>query len=361
VRILIVKLSAIGDVIHTLPAVNAIRRHWPHCRITWVVESAAADLVLGHPAINRVIVSHRKTWIRGLGAARTRTRSVQAIRRFIGELRDTRYDLVIDFQQLLKSGILVRLARGAIKAGFDRGMEHMEESQIFLNRRIPPVSMEIHALRRNLMLIEALGIPADAVTYDIPAGPREYRRVSDMLPPAQGKKRIAINPVAQWPTKLWPDDRFARLADRLIADHRAQVVFTGGPADAGVVNGIIARMDHRPVNLTGRTRITELAALYRMADLVISTDTGPMHLAAAMGAPTLALFGPTAPWRTGPFGPENRVIRTGAPCSPCFKRACRRGDHICMAGIGVEEVLAAAITSGQAASKQASCENAMPR
>ncbi len=343
-NILIVKLSAIGDVIHTLPALNALRRHYPDARITWLIEEAAASLVKGHEALDRVIVSRRKQWVRGLISGPSRGENLIAIYRFFRTLRDTRYDLIIDFQQLLKSGIPVWLARGKCKVGFDRGMEHMEHSHIFLNRRIRPVSMEIHALRRYLMLTEAMGVPVRNTEYRIPVKASDRKKVEELLEQqgaGTGRMFVGINPVAQWETKLWQNEKFAILADRLAEDYGAETVFTGGAGDRPTVNEIRSRMKSRSVSLVGKTSLRQLAALYEKTAFVISTDTGPMHLAAAVGTPVIALFGPTAPWRTGPFGSGHQIIRTGVECSPCFKRQCRRGDRACMNGIQVEEVLSA--------------------
>lgn len=341
-NILIVKLSAIGDVLHTLPAANALRGRYPKARITWVVEEAAADLVEGHPALDRVLVSRRKRWIRELVSGSRRRETLREIQGFLRALRETRYDLVIDFQQLLKSGILVALARGGVKAGFGPGMQHMEMSYLFLNRAVPRVSMEIHALSRNLILLAALGIPASGVAYRLPVDAADRRAVDGMLEQAglAGSRRlVAVNPVAQWETKLWPNRRFAALADRLARDYGAHIVFTGGPGDRAIVGEILSGMTTPAVDLSGRTTLRTLAALYERARLVISTDTGPMHLAAAVSTPVTAVFGPTAPWRTGPFGPGHSVVRLGPACSPCFKRICPRGDHLCMEALGVEAVL----------------------
>ncbi|MGE0085965.1 MAG: lipopolysaccharide heptosyltransferase II [Desulfococcaceae bacterium] len=343
-NILIVKLSAIGDVIHTLPALNALRRHYPKARITWLIEEAAASLVHGHNALDRLIVSRRKQWVRGLIKGPSRMENLRAICAFIRTLRDTHYDLIFDFQQLLKSGIPVWLAKGKRKFGFDRGMEHMEHSHIFLNERIPPVSMEIHALRRYLMLIQAAGVPVREIRYGIPVRESDRNSVEELLiqhGAGKGRMLVGINPVAQWKTKLWQNEKFAALADRLAEDYYADVVFTGGPDDITAVNKIRSRMKSASVSLAGKTSLTQLAALYEKTDFVISTDTGPMHLAAAVGTPVTALFGPTAPWRTGPFGSGHEIIRTGVKCSPCFKRHCARGDCICMNGIQVEDVLSA--------------------
>lgn len=339
-NILIVKLSAIGDVIHTLPALNALRRHYPEAHITWLVEEAAADLVRGHRALDRVLVSRRKHWLRELKGP-GRTQSLAEMRDFIRALRDTRYDLIIDFQALLKSSVLIALARGRRKVGFGPGLEHQEHSYVFLNERIPAVAMEIHALDRGLMLLEAIGIPRGKITYDLPVGEKENRAVDALLERCgidAARPLVAVNPVAKWETKLWPPAGFARLADQLIDRCGVQVVFTGSARDHATIADILLRMQLPAVNLAGKTSLKTLAALYQRCRLLISTDTGPMHLGCAAGIPVVALFGPTAPWRTGPYGKAHQVIRAGVSCSPCFKRICPLSTGKCMAQISVQQV-----------------------
>lgn len=336
-NILIVKLSAIGDVIHTLPAANAIRKHYPKAHITWLVEEAAYPLVANHPALDRVLLSERKHWIRNSAFGE--------IAGFIRQLRDTRYDLVLDFQSLLKSGVLTALARGKRKIGFDKGMEHAECSHIFFNERVPPVSMELHAMLRYMRLLAPLGIDSDHIEYRLPIQDRDRLRAESLLAedtfhfPLSTSHLIAINPVAKWETKLWQNEKFAHLADSLTDKHQANIFFTGSPEDRQTVDDIQSQMKHASLNLAGRTNLTELAALYEKADVLISTDTGPMHLGAAVGIPVVALFGPTAPWRTGPFGSGHRIIRSSQACSPCFKRKCP--TMACMKEISAEQVLKA--------------------
>jgi 3-deoxy-D-manno-octulosonic-acid transferase/heptosyltransferase-1 len=342
VNILIVKLSAIGDVIHTLPALNAIRAHYPQATITWLVEEAAADLVVGHRALDRVLISRRKSWVQRLRGA-GRWEALKEAASFFKVLRDTRYDMVIDFHALLKSGVMVGLARGRRKIGFDKGMQHQEHSYLFLNERIPPVDMEVHALTRGLMLLNAIGIPTPTVDYDVPVTEADKKAARTLLND-QGitgiRPLVAINPVALWETKLWLNERFAALADQLINNYRIDIVFTGGPSDRQVVDVIVGMMTAPAANLAGKTSLKQLAAVYRQSALVVSTDTGPMHLAAAVGTPVVALFGPTAPWRTGPFGEGHRVVRTSPPCSPCFRRHCDEHRCRCMMDISVDMVLA---------------------
>lgn len=346
-KILVVKLSAIGDVIHTLPAVVALRRAYPGARIDWAVETAASGLLAGHPAVDRVLVSHRKRWMRELRRSGSRNRAIREIRDFFAAFRRERYDLVIDFQQLLKSAALVLAARGRVKAGFGPGMQHMERSYLALNRRIPAVSMEIHALDRYRMLVEALGVPAGPVDYRLPIDPAEERAVAALLTRAGVRGNgplIALNPAATWETKHWTDAGFAVVADRLVREFGAELVFTGGPGDGPAVARVRERMAERSVDASGKTGLRELAALLRRARLLVTTDTGPMHLAAAVGTPVVAVFGPTAPWRTGPYGEGHAVVRKGLECSPCFKRVCPLGHRGCMEWLGAGEVVEAART-----------------
>jgi heptosyltransferase-1 len=339
VNILIVKLSAIGDVIHTLPALNAVRNYYPNGNITWLVEEDAASLVQGHKALDRVIISKRKRWLKELRSL-SLLNTIKEVYGFIKVLRDTRYDMILDFQALLKSGILIAIARGRRKIGFGKGLEHMEYSYIFLNERIPAVDMEIHALSRGMMLLNAVGIPTNEIEYKLPVSNDDREKVDELMKKHGIKgvgSLIAINPVAKWESKLWPNERFSRLADTIIDEYDAKIIFTGGPGDGPIIQNIMSAMEGRALNLAGHTTLKMLAALYEKTVLVISTDTGPMHLAAAVGTPVVALFGPTAPWRTGPYGTGHHIITAESECSPCFKRHCETID--CMSQISVKQVM----------------------
>lgn len=339
-EILIVKTSAIGDVTHTLPALNALRKKYPEARITWLVEEAAAEVIKGHKALDRMLVSGRKKWSRELLGPKF-FKVLGEAWRFIRELRDTRYDLLIDFQGLLKSGIFVALARAERKVGYGKGMDHAECSWIFLNEQIPAVDMNIHALDRELMLLKAIGVECDEVRFDFPIGESDTERVAEQLRVAGIEPEdhlVTINPQATWPTKLWDNDKFAAVA-RALLDQGIRIVFTGGPSEKQEIDDLLSRSGIRALNLAGKTSLKELAALYQRADLLITTDTGPMHIAAAVGTLVVAVFGPTAPWRTGPYGSGHQLIRVELQCSPCFKKECV--DKKCMQMISVEQVLKA--------------------
>lgn len=267
---------------------------------------------------------------------RTFTRGLRGIAGFFSELRDRRYDIAIDFQGLFKSGLLIGLSHASRKIGFDRTREF---SYLFLNERLPAYDIEKHALQRYLDVARYLGAhdPAPTCTLPIEHEMSRMRQRTAVIKKA-GELLVVINPVARWKTKLWGESNFAELADRLVLEKKAEVIFTGSAADRDVNRRIISRMKQSAENWAGETSLKELAALAALSDLFITTDTGPMHLAAASGAKVLALFGPTAPWRTGPYGKSAITVRTGIECSPCFKRKCE--DNIkCMEGISVEDVM----------------------
>jgi len=333
-NILIVKLSAIGDVVHTLPSLAALRKLYPAAHITWAVEEAAADLLCGHPHLDRVLVSKRKSWLHRMADGHI-VESFWEMKSFLRELRDRPYDLVIDFHGLFKSASIVLLSGGKRRLGYD-SMQEM--SGLFLNEKIPE-DLTKHAVDRYLDFVSHLGGQTADREFLIPIGEESRRRIDLLLKRANlepGMDFVAVNPDALWPTKLWDDERFAALCDRIRSDLRLPVVLTG--ADRGAVLSIRERMQEASVDLAGRTSLRDLAELYRRARLVISTDSGPMHIAAAVGTKVVALFGPTDPARTGPCGEGHIVIRRNMKCSPCFSRKC---DHkTCMNDISVEEVFA---------------------
>ncbi|MCX5906622.1 MAG: lipopolysaccharide heptosyltransferase I [Deltaproteobacteria bacterium] len=342
-RILIVKLSAIGDVIQTLPMVEALKEHFPDARIDWVVEEEASDLITGHPALERVIVSRRKSWQKqflGKGIWRV---TLREMRKFFRDLRSCEYDWIIDNHGILKSGLLVFLSRGKRKIGFQASPGIADEGNyLFTNERYPAPDIERHALDRYLNLVAQLGVPVNQRTLAFPVSAAARENGQKILADRNflAHPLVVIHPLAQWATKNWPQENFARLADALVA-RGIGVVFTGSGQDREALEEIGKLLNSREkvLNLAGCTTLRELAGIFSLAELVLTTDTGPMHLAAAVQVPVVALFGPTAPWRTGPYGNGHMVIRKDLPCSPCFQKKCATRE--CMNTISVEEVLAA--------------------
>jgi heptosyltransferase I len=327
-RILIVKLSSFGDVLHAMPTLEALRDAYPSAHITWLVEAAYAPLLSGHPALDEVWVAPRlrpAEFFSGTNAA--------TLRRLVRQLRARPFDLVVDVQGLLKSALWVALARSPRKVGYD---QTRELSYLALTERVTPFDPEAHAVQRYLNLAHHLGAPPAPPRFRL--GLDAAADIAALIPPATGAPLAVLHPGARWASKLWPPASWARLAEWLQAQG-FQVAVTGSRADQELAGGILAQCRSPLVNLAGATSLGQLAAILRKTRLAVTTDTGVMHLAAALGTPVTALFGPTAPWRTGPFGEGHRVVRLGLACSPCFKRRCP--EPRCLTDLAPEMVAAA--------------------
>ncbi|MBN1365579.1 MAG: lipopolysaccharide heptosyltransferase II [Syntrophaceae bacterium] len=330
-NILIVKLSAIGDVIHTLPSLAELRRLYPDAHITWVVEEDAADLVNNHPFLDAVLVSRRKSWIRDFRNGRIK-QPLREIISFIRTLRQRRYDLVIDFHGLFKSSVIVFFSGGKRKLGYD---SLQELSGLFLNEKIAE-NMNKHAVERYLDFPRYLGAKTENAQFVLPPDKKDEEEAKNLIHKynLEEKKFIAISPIALWETKLWDNKKFACLADLINNEMRMKVIFTG--SEKKPIESITSLMTTEGINLGGMTTLLNLACIYKKARLVITTDSGPMHLAAAVGTPVIALFGPTDPARTGPYGSGHEIIRTKIDCSPCFLKSCPTKK--CMEDISCEQV-----------------------
>jgi len=337
-KILIIRLSAIGDVVHTLPAVHLLKKYLPGCHITWVVEQAAADLLRGYDDIDELLVSQRKKWLGLLRTGAVVAAFAQA-GAFFRRLRNAEYDLVLDFQGLFKSAVLAGLSRGKRTIGFAGAREL---AALFYTERAAAPAFDDHAIKRHMGLLRHLGIADSQTVFSSFWGKDEEASTAGFLSNFDAASRsplICVHPCAAWPTKCWDDEKMAVMCDKLQKDSGARIVFTGAAAEQDYIAGILSRMATPALNLAGRTNLRELACLFAQSALVIAMDSGPLHLACAVGAPVVALFGPTAPWRTGPFGPRARVVRKELACSPCYKKkACPLGHHRCMHDMTVEDV-----------------------
>lgn len=333
-NILIVKLSAIGDVIHTLPSLAELRRFYPDAYITWVVEEAAAALVKNHPLLDEVIISRRKSWIKNFRSGKIK-QSLKEIVSFVKTLRQRRYDLVIDFHGLFKSSIIVFLSLGKRKIGYD---SMQELSGLFISEKIPE-DMNKHAVDRYLDFPRYLGAKTGSAQFVLPFNQEAEERARIILRKynLEDKKFIAMNPVALWETKLWNNAKFAHLADLINSELQMKVIFTG--SEKSPIENITSLMTTEKINLGGKTTLLDLAYIYKRAQALITTDSGPMHLAAALETPVVALFGPTDPARTGPYGFDHIIIRTGIACSPCLEKKC--STKKCMEDISIGQVFSA--------------------
>ncbi len=326
-KILVVKLSSLGDVVHTLPALASLRGGHPDAEIDWLVEEESKTILEGNPLISHVVAIRKRGFRREPG-------TMWDIARW---LRARRYDMVLDFQGLMKSGIWLAISRGRRRIGFDKGREL---SHLFLNEKLPPYNRDRHAVDRYLDLARYAGGVGGAVKFPIFFNYREQETVFKLLADGgigRDDGFVVVAPMARWETKLWGAERFGEAARKVVEGLGMKVVVVGGPNDRGYGEAIASHGDDI-INLAGLTTIKELAFLMKWARIVISVDSGPLHIAAAVSVPVVAIFGPTAPWRTGPYC-ENKIILTGGTeCVPCFSRRCRKKDLECMAAVTVEQV-----------------------
>jgi heptosyltransferase-1 len=344
-RILIIKPSSLGDVINTLPFLTSLRQRYPDRHIAWLVEEEAADLLLGHPLLDRVIVSGRRRWGREFLVPPRWPSALREIGALIAEVRGGRYDMIVDLQGLLKSALMVLFAGARYRVGFANGREG---SQRVLTHLVPLPSAPTHAVDRYLEAARFLGADPASKSFIFPSGPADGVRAEALLSEAgvkPGEPVVALNPVARWPTKLWGEERFARLGEMLASRCDARILVIGSLSDRPAACRLAAGMNPTPFVAAGRTDLRVLIALLRRTDLLVTVDSGPMHLAAALGTPLVALFGPTDPRLNGPYGNDGAVLRVPLPCSPCLKRRCQiREERLCMRSISEEEVAIAAST-----------------
>jgi heptosyltransferase-1 len=322
VKALVVRLSSIGDVVHTLPALAALQRHgW---EAGWVVEPPSRVLLDGNPAVAQVIE-----------AATAKAFSWRAALRTARELRRARYDAALDFQGLWKSAAWARLSGARRVLGWDRRARREPASALLLTQAVGG-SAAGHVIDKNLALLRGLGIDAvGSREFPLPAAADSVERVERGLG-AIARDRVAIlNPGGGWPSKLWPPERFGALAQGL-AKLGLQSLVTYGPGEQPLADRVVAASEGT-AQRSFPTSLLDFVELARRARVVVAADTGPMHLACAVGTPVVALFGPTDPARNGPFSRDDVVLRKAPPCAPCYSRACTRHAGV-MAQIGVAEV-----------------------
>jgi heptosyltransferase-1 len=336
-RILIVRLSALGDVLHCLPALSALRSLYPGARIDWACESLGASLLEGHPDLDRVLRFPRKEisrdFLRGDGRDE---RARAALERFLTSLREESFDLVIDLQGNLRSALVARLARGRNRVGHHRE-ETKEHPWLLAGVRPTRPAGAVHRVEKNLHLVRALGFdgPAPSGRLIPDAEAREHYRP---LAEAGGALPTILHPFvsAFGRFKEWPPERWAGLA-RALADRGHRIWVTAAPEDFGRRDRLLAACGDAACPAPATRSARELAALLSLARIVVAADTGPAHLAAFTGVPVVGLYGPKDPATYGPWSPRAAVRRGAVPCAPCRLRRC---DHaICMQEITVAAVL----------------------
>jgi heptosyltransferase-1 len=322
-RILVVRLGSLGDLVHTLPAVAAIRRAHEDVAIDWLVDAVHAEFLAMVPVLSAVVTLTGRT-----------ARAWFDVRRV---LRAKQYDIALDFQGLVKSAVLARLSGARRVIGFDR-RSLREGAAAALYNECVFVGEARHVIDKNLRLAAVVGATASSVEFPID----NVTSTAFEALRAGGPERFALlNPGAAWPNKRWPADRFGRLAAWIRDRHRLPSIVLWGPGESDLADDVI-RASEGAATKAPPTRLADLIALSRGAQLMVSGDTGPTHIAAAVGTPVVALFGPTDPNRNGPWHPDDVALGRYAGCDCHYERACRHGvERWCLATVSEDEVRAA--------------------
>ncbi len=339
-KILIIRLSALGDTIHTLPLASAIKKAHPEAKIGWVVEDKAQQFVQNNPLIDKCYILPRKTW-------KKRGFSFENIREFfqiISEIRKEKYDIVIDTQQLFKSASLMFFLNIKRKITHSDGREF---SWIFANEFIKTkrkqFDLDYHVVRRNLDFASHLGLDNDFIEFSLPQLPKESLDFVDELLSAidKSKPTLTLAPATTWETKHWNKQYWADLINRFADD--INVIITGSSADHELVSSILKLVEDKSVlNITGKTNLLELSEVYRRSDVVVSPDSGSAHIAWAVQKPSLiTVFCATSNTRTGPFGDKYYSLAPNLNCYPCMKKVCpsKTQKNICTSAVNSTQVI----------------------
>jgi heptosyltransferase I len=356
-RILLIKLSAVGDVVQTIPLLNALRRRYPSAQIDWLVTPAIAELLRHNPAISNVIEFARDDWSRPW----TATPYVNYAR-LASKLRANAYDLVLDVHGQFRTAVFVLASGAPVRIGFDRpragvwdasprrfpkeARKHAwqgarEGSWLAYTHRIPVPTLDIHAVDRYLSVGPMLGLEAGPPDFSFPIPPAASDSVDALLRDRglAGAPLLLMAPGTIWETKHWGTDKFAEVARHFL--RRGFAVALMGSRRERLLCEDVARLAPGAVDIAGETTLTELAAVIRRSTISVTNDSGPMHFAVALGRPVVSIFGPTDPIWIGPYGRADAALQAGVPCSPCLLRQlsrCRFG-HVCMENVSARAVI----------------------
>jgi len=322
-RILIVRLGSLGDLVHTLPAASALRRANPAAEIDWLVDRPHREFLELVPVLSSLVVLER----RGAGGW------FDAIK----TMRSRAYDVALDFQGLVKSAVLARLSGAGRVAGFGRSALRERFAASFYTEHVE-IPAGTHVVRKNLMLAAALGATAQPLAF--PIGDVQSEVVASFVA-ADPRPFALINPGAAWPNKRWPPDRLGAVARHLRDRHSLPSAVLWGPGEEAAAHAVV-QASAGAARMAPPTGLKDLIALARHAKLIVSGDTGPLHIAAAVGVPAVALFGPTDPLRNGPWDSRDISISRYDSCGCHYKRQCQRAPaDWCLGKVTLEQVVQA--------------------
>jgi heptosyltransferase I len=356
-KILLIKLSAVGDVVHTIPVLNKLRRRYPTAQLDWLVTPAIAELLRHHPAITNIIEFEREAW-----STPWRLAPFASYARLATKLRRAAYDLVVDMHGQFRTAALTLATGASARIGFDRpragvwdasarkfpeqARKHAwqgarEGSWLAYTHHIPVPTLDLHAVDRYLNVGPILGLDREPADFSFPIPQSAVSRVETLLAQhgVDGTDIVIMAPGTIWETKHWGSDRFAKVAGHFLSKGFA-VILIGSRRERAVCEEVAA-LAPGAIDLAGMTALSELAALIRRSAISITNDSGPMHLAVALDRPVVSIFGPTDPVWIGPYRRANAVLHADLQCSPCYLRQLKHchHDHACMRSVSAPAVI----------------------
>jgi lipopolysaccharide heptosyltransferase I len=314
-RIALIKPSALGDIIHSLPVLTALRRRYPAAHITWVVHRGYEPLLQGHADLDATLAFDRSASRRGL------LQGMLYYSQFLRRLRQQRFDLVVDLQGLLRSALMAAASRAPRRVGLSTA----REGAVWFYTDIVPVAdfNAIHAVDRYWLIAEALGAGGGRQSFRVPLPERDRNWAADLLRDCP-RPWLALGPGSRWITKRWPVEHFATLARRAQERFGGTILFVGGEEERPLARAVAARLSGPVRDLTGRTTLPQLAAVLARADVMLANDTGPLHLAAALGRPVVAPYTCTRVRLNGPYCAEANTVEARIWCQGSYLKRCHR-------------------------------------
>jgi lipopolysaccharide heptosyltransferase I len=356
-RILLIKPSAVGDVIHTVPVLVKLRARYPEARIDWLLTPAIAELIGRHPALSNVLLFPRQEWARPWHAVAT----IRGVARLVAAIRRPHYDLVVDLHGQFRSAFFAFLSGARVRIGFDWPRPEVRRSSRLLpepayrhgwtgaregawvayTHRIPIPTLDVHAVDRYLWLGRLLGFDDAPPDGRLPVPTEAVAHVDALLAHHKLRTRplAVLVPGTRWETKHWHVAGFAQVSNHLLQLGRA-VVLAGSSGESQRCQAV-ADACPGAFNLAGQTTLSQLAALIQRAEVCVTNDSGSMHLTVALNRPVVSIFGPTDPVWIGPYGRPEAVLRAGLSCAPCYLRSIRScpHNHACMNEVSAATVI----------------------
>ncbi len=333
-RFLIIRTSSLGDIVHSIPVAAALKEKYPYSQISWIVEERFQEILTGHPCIDHLIIVNFKNGLKSLWKSDNRPYLINLFK----ILQQSSFDVSIDLQGLTRSGLISYFSGAPVRIGFPE--KHTRE---FLNRAFnnvypQQIPARSHVIDKNLSLLHPLGIYTKkrSFVFEVPAAVEENFKYSfPETGPDSKALRVVIHPGAGGITKQWSPERYAEIADRILRNWKARIYLLWGPGEKNLALAVQGFMEKQAF-LVPEMGIKELIIFLKKCDLLLGGDSGPLHIASALGMSVVGLYGYSGPVRNGPVQGDFRVVRSACPSSPCYRKRCR--NRYCLDSIGVDQV-----------------------